>query len=65
MKTLKRDGVIKRVKNSKPADMKIIDEMVRFGWQFVPKNEWKAERPEPKPKSEKKDKKTKKSNAKG
>ena len=59
MKTLKKDGEIKRVKDSKPKDIKVIDEMLKYGWEFVPKNEWKAERPAPKPKPEMKEKKTK------
>jgi len=49
MKTLKKNNEIKRVKNSSPSDNRIIDDLLKSGWNYCTKSEWKAIRPEKKP----------------
>jgi hypothetical protein len=62
MKTLKKNGEFKRVKDSDISDRKIIDGMINQGWQFSSKKEWKEntrtiiDEKEDKPKKKRKNK---------
>ena len=58
MKTLKKDGAFKRVADSKKADMDKIKNLLKEGWNYCPKSEWKeSNNKESKKKSKKKSKK--------
>lgn len=55
MKTLKRNSEIKRVKDTSKTDIDKMESMLKSGWSFCPKSEWKATKPKVEPKPEKKD----------
>ena len=41
MKTLKKAGSFKRVADSKKSDMDKIKNLLKEGWNYCPKSEWK------------------------
>jgi len=52
MKTLKKNNEFKRVKNSSNDDDRKIQELLRSGWEFCTKSEWKSTRVKKEPKKE-------------
>jgi hypothetical protein len=60
MKTLKKSGAFKRVADSKKSDMDKIKNLLKEGWNYCPKSEWKeSNKKKDNKESKKKDKKDK------
>lgn len=57
MKTLRKDGQIKRVADSSPTEDSEIKSMINDGWNYISKSEWKSTRPAKKEKIKKEKKK--------
>jgi hypothetical protein len=57
MKTLRKNGQIKRVSDTSPTDNRLLTEMIDNGWNYIPKSEWKPTRPVKVEKAKKGDKK--------
>ena len=59
MKTLKKAGSFKRVADSKKSDMDKIKNLLKEGWNYCPKSEWKESNKKESDKESNKDKKKK------
>lgn len=59
-KTLKLGNVIKRMSENNSSDLKVIDDMIKSGYVFISKKEWKESKKTEKTTSSKKEKKVSK-----